>query len=65
MGQPLYFFLGMFIRNVLKLLRKLMPGYFLNIPKKLVEATFMTPSLFFCQDAKHFPDYDPGGYSYI
>jgi len=39
MGQPLYFFLGMFIRNVLKLLRKLMPGYFLNIPERPVTTT--------------------------
>jgi len=36
----------MFIRNVLKLLRKLMPGYFLNIPKKLLKAASDTPSFF-------------------
>jgi len=35
----------MFIHNVLQLLRKLMPGYFLNISKKLVKAAF--DSLFF------------------
>jgi len=38
----------MFIRKVLKLLCKLMPGYFLSIPKKLVKATFKTPSFMFC-----------------